>query len=122
MSKFFQSGETVKVSFPDGESIDVKEELSQADTDYIMSKMMQSKIVTKYEEGTPKAKPTTEISMQFGKQATLERAIVSWSFLEDGKPVPVTPENISNLRSKYRTKVLAEIDRLSALSEAFAKN
>ncbi len=117
MGKYFSSGETVRVSFPDGEFVDIKEEFSQADLDFIMSKMMQARVKTADGE-----KPGADIEMSFGKQATLERAIVSWSFVEEGKPVPVTPDNISNLRTKYRTKVLTEIDRLSTASGEFAKN
>lgn len=117
MGKFFSTGETFRVTFPDGEFVDIKQEFSQADLDYITSKMMQTKVST---DG--KSKPEAEVAMVFGKQATLERAIVAWSFQEEGKPVPVTPDNISNLRMKYRTKVLAEIDRLASEAGEFSKN
>lgn len=115
MSKFFIGSETVKVSFDDGEWVEIKQEFTQSDKDYISTQMMQTKI----DLGSKKQ---AELEMKIGKQATLERAIVAWSFVEDGQSVPVTPENISNLRNKYRAKVLSEIDRLDAEAGAFAKN
>ncbi len=112
MSKFFIEQETTRVTFPDGEWCDVKSEFSQADLDFITDRLMQAKVDGK----------GSQLSMTFGKQATLERAIVAWSFVDTDKPVPVNPENISNLRSKYRNKILREVDRLSAEANEFSKN
>ena len=116
MSKFFINGETSRVSFEDGEWVDVKQEFSQADLDYITTKMMQAKVTT---DGK---KPETDLSLTFGKQATLERGIQAWSFADGETAIPVNPDNISNLRNKYRQKVLAEIDRLNSEAGSFAKN
>ncbi len=113
MGKFFIGGETFKVAFPDGELVDIKQEFTQADVDFITTRMMQPQIGQDSD---------AKIGMVFGKQATLERAIVAWSFREDDKPVPVTPENISNLKVKYRTLILTEIDRLSQEANSFSKN
>lgn len=116
MGKFFLDGETYRVAFPDGEWIDVKEEFAQADLDYITTQMMKTSVNTRNKE------PEADVSFRFGKVASLTRAIVAWSFAEDGKPVPVTPENISNLRNRYRSQVLLEIDRLNEQAASFAKN
>ncbi len=112
MSKFFIEQEVTRVSFPDGEWADIKSEFTQEDLDFITNTMM----TTKYDGKQP------EVSMSFGKQATLERAIVAWSFKDGDKPIPVTPENVSNLRSKYRWLLLKEIDRLNKESGEFLKN
>lgn len=116
MGKFFISGDTFRIIFPDGEWCDIKQEFNQTDLDYITSQMMQASVKT---DGK---KPEAEVAMVFGKQATLERAIVAWSFKEEDKAIPVNAENISNLRSKYRTLILQEIDRLSTENNAFIKN
>jgi hypothetical protein len=116
MGKYFLDGETFRVSFPDGEWVDIKEEFAQADLDYITTQMMKTSVNTRNKE------PEADVSFAFGKVASLTRAIVAWSFAEDGKPVPVTAENISNLRNRYRTRILEEIDRLNAEAGSFAKN
>ncbi len=112
MSKFFIENETTRVTFPDGEYVDIKSEFTQEDLDYITNAMMTAK----YDGKEP------EVSMSFGKEATLEKAIVVWSFKDGDKPIPVTPENISNLRSKYRWMLLKEIDRVNKESGEFLKN
>ena len=112
MSKYFQENETIRVPFEDNQWVDLKQELTQADEDYISNKMMRA-------EGMAASVKETkaEIVMDFGKQALLERSIVAWSF-----DVPVTPENISSLRKKYRVKVLQEADRLQNEAQEFSKN
>lgn len=125
MGKFFLTGETVRVNFPDGEYCEIKEELTQADQDYIMTRLMQGRVPVDGDKKGPGTgeKKGLEIGLSFGKLATLERAITGWSFkADDGSPVPVTPENISNLRAKYRALILQEIDRLSSAHGEFAKN
>jgi hypothetical protein len=117
MGKFFLDGETFRVKFVDGEWVDIKEEFAQADLDYITTQMMKTSVNTRNGKN-----PEADVSFAFGKVASLTRAIVAWSFAEDGKPVPVTAENISNLRNRYRTVLLTEIDRLNAEAGAFAKN
>jgi hypothetical protein len=42
MSEFFLDSETHRVEFPDGQWVDVKTELTQADQDYIMGQMAQA--------------------------------------------------------------------------------
>lgn len=103
MSQYFIENETQKVNFPDGQWIDIKKELSQKDADDITNRMMVTE--------------DNERRFKLGKQATLEVCIVAWSF-----NVPVTPGNISNLKTKYRIGILAEIDKLNAESIDFSKN
>lgn len=118
MSKFFLEEESYRVNFPDGQWLDIKPEFSQVDHDYITTRMMQAKVVSDGDK-----KPEAQMDMSFGRQATLERGILVWSFTDDsGAPVPVTPENISNLRTKYRNLALSEIDRLNSEALQFAKN
>lgn len=109
MSKFFVGNETTRVTFPDGEWVDVKEEMTQADQDYILNHMARA------ENLSGKA----SFSMSLGRMAMLERGIVAWSFTENGAPVPVTKENISNLRNKYRSKVLETINSLAESAGKF---
>jgi len=111
MSKFFQESERVRVEFPDGEWVEVKEELSQADHDYILSKMARAEQSGK----EPK------MVLQLGKLPLLERAITDWSFSEHGTRVPINRDTISKLRSRYRTKVLIELDRLNEEALEFAR-
>jgi len=108
MSKFFIADELFRVTFPDGEWVDIKTELSQRDQDCIIRNMAKAKTGDK-----------PEIEFDLGRQSLLEIMVKDWSFKENDKPVPVTPDNISNLRQKYRSKVLAEIDRLSKESTSF---
>lgn len=116
MGKFFISGETHRVTFEDGEWCDIKAEFTQEDFDYITNAMVRGSIL-------PGAKKSeVDISMQFGKRATLERAIVAWSFKDGDSISPLTPENISNLRTKYRVVLIAEIDQLTKEANQFSKN
>jgi len=118
VGKFITAADKQRLDFPDGEWIEIKPEFSQSDLDYITSRMMQTKMVA---DGSKK--PEAQLDVFFGRQATLERGILDWSFTaEDGSAVPLTPDNISNLRTRYRTPVLAELDRLNAEAAGFAKN
>ena len=104
MSRFFLGAETARIDFPDGEFVDVKEELTQADQDYVLNQMAHAEAVGN----------KAQVSMSLGRLALLERAIVAWSFHDDaGQSVSVTKENISSLRLKYRSKILEEVNRLN---------
>ena len=112
MSKYFQENETIRITFDDTNWVDLKQELTQADEDYIANKMMHAQgIATSVKE------TKAELVMDFGKMALLERSIVAWSF-----EVPVTPENISKLRAAYRSKVLTEADLLQKQAKEAIKN
>ena len=92
MGEFFLDSEVVRVCFQDDNWVDVKEELTQADQDYIMGQMVKGEVI----------KP------ELGRIPLLERSIVAWSF-----PEPVNRENIIRLRVRYRVKLLNEINRLN---------
>ena len=113
MGKYFIDEKDIyRIEFPDGEYIDIKTELSQADADYITHSMAQTKIGN-----------TMEIDIKLGRLPLLERSIVAWSFKDsEGKPVPINSETISQLRSKYRILVFKEIDRLNIEAQSFSKN
>lgn len=109
MGEFFTDEKDVyRVKFQDGQWVDLKTDLTQEDTDYIMSQMMTTRAVTN--GGEPKA----ELELKLGKMAAMERSIVAWSF-----PAPVNKDNISRLKSRYRAIILKEIDRLSQESASF---
>lgn len=115
MGKFFQEAETCRIDFPDGEWVDIKEELSQEDQDYILNQMAEA--ATEEDEGK------TKVTLMLGRLAMLERSIVAWSFSVDGQPVPVSRDNINRLRVKYRQKVLDTANDLyEAAGEFTSKN
>lgn len=99
--KFFINGSKPhRVDFPDGQWVDIKPEMTQEDQDYIMSELVAV-------EGRE------AITMRAGFLPLLNMAIVAWSFEDDaGKAIPVTKDNISNLKIKYRQKVVEEADRI----------
>lgn len=115
MGKYFiEDTEIFRVKFDDEQWVDIKQELSQADNDYIISKMVRASSI---QDGTA---PKADIEMNLGRQSLLERSIVAWSFAdESGVVAPITPENISNLKGKYRSRVLKEIDRLNKGASGF---
>ena len=111
MGKFFVgSKDLFRVTFPDGQWVDIKKEFSQDDSDYIMNAMASAKAVEE--------KP--QIEMNLGKMATLERAVVAWSFtIDDGTPAMINADNLSSLSAKYRMILLKEIDRLNKEAMSF---
>ncbi len=112
MGSFFLDGEVVRVSFADGQWVDLKEELTQEDSDYIINAMTQTVVGSE-----------AKVEIKLGRVALLERSIVAWSFKDDkGIPYPITKESISKLRVKYRNKVLSEVDRLNREADEFSKN
>jgi len=108
MSEHFYESEKVRIDFPDGNWVEVKQELTQADQDYILNQMAKGK------ENT--------IQMELGQLPLLERSILDWSFQKESQKVPINRENISRLRVRYRTKLLIEIDRLNREALQFVKN
>lgn len=95
MSEFFLDSEVVRIDFEDGQWVEVKEELTQADQDAITNAMVKVH--------------GTEMDMTIGRITLLERMVVAWSF-----PEPVNPENLSRLRRKYREPTLVRIDELNS--------
>ena len=101
MGEFFLDGERIRVTFDDGQWVEIKEELTQADQDYILDHLAKGETAGK----------DTRFVLSLGRMAMLERSVVAWSF-----PAPVTADNISRLRLRYRQKVLAEVNRLNELA------
>ncbi|MDP2731070.1 MAG: hypothetical protein Q8O55_11410 [Dehalococcoidales bacterium] len=112
MGQYFIDQETVRVDFPDGQWIELKEELSQADSDYIMSRMAHAESDGK----------TTKTEIQLGHLALMERMIKGWSFENGTGPVPVNRENISVLKTRYRAIALEKINELVEKAGEFSKN
>jgi len=98
MGEFFTDGEKVRIDFEDGQWVDIKEELTQYDQDFLLDRMARA------ESTGSEAK----VTLSLGRMALMERAILAWSF-----PEPVTPDNISRLRIRYRQRVLDEVNRLN---------
>ncbi|MCK9520186.1 MAG: hypothetical protein M0R74_14355 [Dehalococcoidia bacterium] len=111
MSQYFIGAETVRLAFPDGQWVDLKEEMTQADQDYVVNKMVRAKLQAK--DGG-----ASDVSLDLGKGAVMERMIVAWSF----EGVPVNPDNISKLRGKYRALILEKIDELQKAAGEWSKN
>lgn len=97
MGKEFLDSEVFRVEFPDKNWVDIKEELTQEDQDYIITEMAQ----------------TDGEGFKLGRLTLLERSITDWSFLNGDGRVAINRDNISRLRLKYRNQVLTEIDKLS---------
>ena len=114
MGKYFiDDSELTRVTFEDGQWVDIKTELTQGDRDAILTGMAQA---------TAKGKEAN-LELKLGSMLLLQKHIVAWSFTDDeGKPMPVTPENISRLKGKYRTVVLNKINELDEVSKRFVKN
>ena len=111
MSEFFLDAEKVKIEFPDGNWVEVKEELTQSDQDYIMSQMTRT-------SGTEKV----SLVLELGQLPLLERSITDWSFANNkGEKIPITRDTISRLRLRYRTKVLLEVNRLNEKALEFVR-
>ena len=105
MGKFFiDESDKVRVSFPDGEWAEIKSEMSQEDSDYVMNKMA---------EATSKG-DTPDIRFNLGKMALLERNVIAWSF-----GVAVNKETISKLKNKYRKIILEAIDTANTEAKDF---
>ena len=98
MGEFFLDAEKVRIDFPDSNWIDVKQELTQEDSDYILNQMARAEARS--------GKSTIVINL--GKLALLERSVLAWSFSE-----PINRENLSRLKVRYRIKLLEEINRLN---------
>ena len=110
MNKYTSIGETTRLTFPDGEWVDLKTEATQEDKDYIVSKMIN------YSSGLDGK--NGKLEMGIAKLALMERWIVAWSF----EALELTHENISGLKVKYRTLILERIDQLDSQADTFSKN
>ncbi|MFA4973640.1 MAG: hypothetical protein WC683_13600 [bacterium] len=121
MSKFFiEDGEVERLTFGDGEWVDLKLEFTQLDRDYMLQQMASAETVD-VEKGGQTVKDV-RVSLTMGRIALLERGIVAWSFKNDaGKPVPVNRDSVSRLRGCYREPTLEKIDALSKEAEAYVR-
>ncbi len=113
MGEFFVGTEKVRIDFPNGEWCEVKEELTQEDSDYISNQMTK---MTSSDGKSP------QVNIKLGRLPLLARSIVAWSFVDEAKnPIPLTTENISRLRAKYRHVILQKIDELNQEAQDFSK-
>ncbi len=98
--------ETERLTFPDGEWVDLKKYLTQEATDRVTNALVETTAKV-----TDKSKPEASINLNLGKLAALKEYITAWSF----KGLPVTKENIDRLLPKYRALI---IERINALAES----
>ena len=103
---YFTAGETERLTFPDGQWVDLKRVPTQGDADYVAGRM--------FAEGKP--------NLLAGRLPMMARLITSWSFEENGKPVPVTEDMVDRLHPKYRNLIIDKINELTAKSGEWLKN
>lgn len=112
-STYFTSvTETEKITFEDGEWVEIKSKLSIADHDKMAQKLvaLELEIEPKSRRNGNKPKP---VKAHFLPSTVfmLELAIVSWSFKdEDDNPIPLDVEHIGQLRTDVALKLETEID------------
>ena len=97
------------------DAVDTKLKRIEVGSDWIDLKLTMS-----YENFLNCQDPETVIGKQ---QALLAHLIVAWSFVgEDGQPLPVTPENISdNFDAEIFFDVIAEMNQLPFLQRMSAR-
>lgn len=133
MGKFFiDASDTVRIDFPDKEWVIIKEELTQADQDYLNKQMVGVKatqIVKQVAAAAAKgdSKPDIEINendlgFDTGRTNLLVRGIIDWSFVDDhDNKVPINAQTCSTLRLKYRQVILDKLDEQMAVARKFEK-
>lgn len=119
MSRFVNRATTVTVrddSWDEGESVEIRPRLSFGDKLAIEKSMFTVR--------TEKGDTHIDAEISAMKQVTLERCIVSWTFLDEaGAPVPVTPETISSLDSETAEFLYGKINEANpAPSKADAQD
>jgi hypothetical protein len=97
----FVNDDTVEIDVGDGESITIKQRMGIGDYDRI------DHLRTSDEDGLI--------------IATLLVNIKGWSYQEDGKPKPLTRENIQRLDPYISLKIFGEIGRLNNMSDTLKK-
>jgi hypothetical protein len=85
-----------RIDLGDGEWVDIKRHTTIGDL-----------------EAIEKVAPFTAEKSMVRARATLQVVIKAWSFTEDGKPVPVSEENILCLSSEATAAILTEVNRLN---------
>jgi hypothetical protein len=103
--KAFIKPETVRLQLAEGDWIDVKKHLTVRE----MSDLSGAGLVG-FKPATDAA-PAYELSFSRLKTALIKAYVVGWSFeAEDGKPQPVTPENIDALDPAVADEVIDAIE------------
>lgn len=98
--------ETERLTFPDGQWVDLKKEPTQGDADYVAGRMMID----------------GKFNVLAGRLPMMARMITAWSFEEAGKPVPVTEQNVDILHQKYRNMIIDRINQLTEAAGEWSKN
>jgi len=103
---YFSRNETERLTFPDGQWVDLKRVPSQGDADYVAGRMFAA--------GKP--------NLLAGRLPMMARMIVAWSFEEDGKPVPITEDMVDTLHPRYRNLIIDKINELTDKAGEWLKN
>lgn len=119
MRKFFVSkADTHRIELEDGQWIDILAICSHRTRNKAMAAMLKP---------TAGIDKSVRVNMDFNVSAfndvLLKEMIVDWSFAdEEGKKIPVTPENIDNLAADITQWVIEEIGRLNPVKTEPGKN
>ena len=135
MNKWFvDAKETSRIDLDDGEWIDIKTSISSSEQDFLANESMDVRLDLSQDEdeGKPQSRSTKRRRERVSKKITtakmipgmtplLQVLIVAWSFKNtDGTPIPVTSENVGNLKREIANLVQdkwLEIDPLDEMEE-----
>jgi hypothetical protein len=121
MNKYFVEEDTHRLTFDDGEWVDLKKEMSAGDQEKLQTALFQldTQGVTDNREGRRAARRQDNIKVNFRPSylPLLEINIQAWSFSNgNDEKVPLTRENIAKLKDPIASLIADEIDRLNPFS------
>lgn len=103
---YFGAGTEHTVTLPDGVSTMTHKTLMEGDKRKYMNAVNRDlKINRKSQDATLKLAPGDD------REALLRLAIVGWSLIKDGAPVPFTPQNLGIVLDKFPPDVLDVVEK-----------
>jgi hypothetical protein len=121
MNKYFVEEDIHRLTFDDGEWVDLKKEMSAGDQEKLQTALFQldTQGLTDNREGRRSTKRQENIKLNFRPSylPLLEINIQDWSF-SNGKEgrIPLTRENIAKLKDPVASLIADEIDKLNPFS------
>lgn len=124
MNKYFVEEDTHRLTFDDGEWVDIKKEMSAGDQEKLQTALFQldTQGITDNREGRRAARRQDNIKLNFRPSylPLLEINIQAWSFSNGTngtkEKIPLTRENIAKLKDPIASLIADEIDRLNPFS------